>query len=76
MTSPGYWYNTMFLDDKPFSYKLTLKSNWARKFGSVNNKLKLGADWNADANFGKGQYSEDLSNAPHTGPTTTARSRL
>lgn len=64
MISPGYWYNTMFLDDKPFSYKLTLKSNWARKFGSVNNKLKLGADWNADANFGKGQYSEDLSNAP------------
>lgn len=64
MISPGYWYNTMFLDDKPFSYKLTLKSNWARKFGAVNNKLKLGADWNADANFGKGQYSEDLSNAP------------
>lgn len=64
MISPGYWYNTMFLDDKPFSYKLTLKSNWARKFGGVNNKLKLGADWNADANFGKGQYSEDLGTAP------------
>lgn len=64
MIPRGYWYNTMILDDKPFSYKLTLKSNWARKFGKVNNKLKLGADWNADANFGKGQYSQDISTAP------------
>lgn len=64
MIPRGYWYNTMVLDDKPFSYKLTLKSNWARKFGKVNNKLKLGADWNADANFGKGQYSRDISTAP------------
>lgn len=64
MIPRGYWYNTMCLDDKPFSYKLTLKGNWARKFGKVNNKLKLGADWNADANFGKGQYSQDISTAP------------
>lgn len=64
MIPRGYWYNTMCLDDKPFSYKLTLKGNWARKFGKVNNKLKLGADWNADANFGKGQYSRDISTAP------------
>lgn len=64
MIPRGYWYNTMFLDDKPFSYKLTLKGNWAKKFGKVNNKIKLGADWNADANLGKGEHSEDLSNAP------------
>lgn len=64
MIPRGYWYNTMILDDKPFSYKLTLKSNWAKKIGKVNNKLKLGADWNADANFGKGQYSRDISTAP------------
>lgn len=64
MIPRGYWYNTMILDDKPFSYKLTLKSNWAKKIGKINNKLKLGADWNADANFGKGQYSQDISTAP------------
>ena len=60
----GYWYNIMFLDDKPLTYKLTLKANWARKFGNVNNKLKLGADWTGDGNFGKGTYSQDLSTAP------------
>lgn len=64
MIPRGYWYNTMVLDDKPFTCKLTLKGNWARRFGAVNNKLKLGADWSSDVNFGKGEYSEDLSTAP------------
>lgn len=60
----GYWYNTMCLDDKPFSYKLTLKGNLAKKIGHVSNRILLGAEWNADGNFGKGEYSEDISTAP------------
>lgn len=64
MIPRGYWYNIMYLDDKPLTYKLTLKSNWARKFGAVNNKLKLGTDWTGDGNFGRGEYSEDLATAP------------
>lgn len=60
----GYWYNAMYTDDRPLSYKLSLKANWARKFGDVNNKVKLGADWNADKNFGHGLGTYDYSTAP------------
>lgn len=60
----GYWYNIMCVDDKPFSYKLSLKANLAKRFGIVNNKLMIGAEWTGDGNFGKGEYSKDLSNAP------------
>lgn len=64
MIPAGTWYNVMAVDDRPFASKMTLKANWARNFGSVSNKLKLGADWNTDYNFGTGVYSEDLSQAP------------
>lgn len=57
-------YNVMCLDDKPLSWKLTLKANWSRRFGIVNNKVKLGADYNADKNLGIGRYSEDYAGAP------------
>ena len=60
----GNWYNTMCIDDRPLNYKVALKANWARQWGKVNNKVKIGADWTGDGNFGIGQYSEDMSNAP------------
>ena len=61
---PGYWYNTMYLDDKPLNAKITLKATWAKNFGKLNSKLKLGADLSGDKNFGVGQYTEDLATAP------------
>ena len=64
MIPAGNWYNVMAVDDRPFASKLTLKANWSHNFGKVTNKLKIGADWNADYNFGVGSYSEDLSEAP------------
>lgn len=60
----GYWYNTMCIDDRPLNYKVALKANWARQWGKLNNKVKIGADWSGDGNFGIGQYSEDLATAP------------
>lgn len=60
----GYWYNTMYVDDRPLTYKISLKADWARQFGKVNNKVKLGGEWSADGNFGVGQYSDDMSTAP------------
>lgn len=60
----GTWYNTMCVDDKPLNYKVALKANWARHWGDVNNKIKIGAEWTGDGNFGIGEYSEDMSNAP------------
>ena len=64
MIPAGTWYNVLAVDDRPLTTKLALKANWARKFGEVNNKLKIGGDWNMDQNFGIGTYSEDLSTAP------------
>lgn len=62
--APGYWYNTMILDDKPVNAKVTLKANLSKKFGKINNKMKAGLEWNMDKNLGKGQYSEDMATAP------------
>ena len=60
----GHWYNVMATDDKPLAAKVTLKATWARKFGNISNRVKVGGDWNADKNFGVGLYSEDPSTAP------------
>ena len=60
----GHHFNTMVTDDKPLTTKLALKLNWAKKFGNINNKVKAGADWTSEMNFGEGLYSEDLSTAP------------
>ena len=56
-------YYTMCVDDRPINWKLTLKANWARQWGGINNKVKIGADWTGDGNFGIGQYSKDMSKA-------------
>ena len=60
----GKWYNTMCIDDRPLNWKLALKANWTRQWGKVNNKLKVGADWTGDGNFGIGEYSQDMATAP------------
>lgn len=61
---PGMWTYIMSEDNKPLSWKLGFKANWAKRFGEVNSKLKLGADWTGDGNFGKGWYSDDMAKAP------------
>ena len=43
---------------------MALKANWARNFGPVNNKVKIGTDWSCDYNFGTGQFTEDMATAP------------
>ena len=62
--APGHWYNTMCLDDRPLSTKLSVKTNWAINGAIANNKVKAGLDWTMDKNFGRGVYSEDLASAP------------
>lgn len=58
------WSNIMCYDDKPLYFKATLKANWAHRFGEVSNKVKIGADFSGDKNFGVGQYSPELASAP------------
>lgn len=60
----GYWYNVMRDEDRPFSFRLGVKANWARQFGKLNNRVRAGADWSGDHNYGRGEYSEDLAGAP------------
>ncbi len=62
--APGHWYNVMALDDRPLTAKATLKANWVKSAGRVNNKLKVGADWSLDKNLGAGAYSEEMASAP------------
>ncbi|MBR1869759.1 MAG: TonB-dependent receptor, partial [Bacteroidales bacterium] len=60
----GYWYNTMGDDDRPLTTKLSVKANLSHHFAMANNKLKAGADWSTDRNFGIGQYSDEMETAP------------
>ena len=60
----GYWYNTMCDDDRPLATKLSFKANHSHLFGKVNNKIKLGADWTTDRNFGIGANSLEMETAP------------
>ena len=64
MIPPGSRYSTLAVDDRPVTAKATLKANWAARWGKVSNKVKLGADWNFDANLGVGAYAEDPATAP------------
>ena len=65
MLAPGIWYNTMAYDDRPLNLRLSLKANWAKNIGRINNKVKVGAEWTADKNFGIGTWAEE----PQTAPT-------
>lgn len=59
----GYWYNEMYIDDRPINWKLTLKANWARQWDGINNKVKIGVDWTGDGNFGTGMGSDEMAQA-------------
>lgn len=60
----GYWYNEMVEDNRPLNWRLGVKANWSKIFGKINNKVKVGADWTGDGNFGRGIYSSDFATAP------------
>lgn len=64
LVDPGIWYNTMALDDRPLNLRVSLKANWAKNIGRVNNKVKIGTDLTSDKNYGIGRYSEDPASAP------------
>ena len=61
---PGNWFNVMCIDDRPLDTKVSLKANWAVNGARINNKVKYGADWSVDKNFGIGEYTEEMATAP------------
>ena len=60
----GYWYVKSFNDSKPLNWSLNLKAEWMRKFGKVMNGLKIGIDYTANRNNGRGTYYDDMRYAP------------
>ena len=63
---PGYWFQTMFSDDKPIDITASMKARWVKKTGSLRNNVLLGADFSRTGNKGKGIYPDpdDFRNAP------------
>lgn len=61
---PGSWYERAFTDSKPLDYDFGIKADWSRKFGPVQNRLKVGADFTGSGNLGRGLYYEDMRYAP------------
>ena len=60
----GYWYVRGFNDQKPITFSLKLQADWTRRFGSILNKLMVGAEFKASGNNGRGTYYEDMRYAP------------
>ena len=61
---PGVRFNVLCVDDKPFDAKVSVKANWAINGSIANNKVKYGAEWAVDKNFGIGPYTEEMATAP------------
>ncbi len=60
----GHWQNTMRCEDLPMTTRLSLKAGLSRYIGKLNNKLKIGAEWSTDRNFGIGAWTEEMATAP------------
>ena len=58
------WYVRRYNDSKPLSWDVSLKGEWARRFGSVMSNLKVGINYTGSRNEGRGTYYEDMRYAP------------
>lgn len=61
---PGYWFETMYEDDKPINFTANLKADWSKRVGNINNKILVGADYSMSSNNGRGVYYDDMRLAP------------
>ena len=60
----GYWHVRSYNDSKPLNYSLRLKGDWSHRFGTMLNRLMVGAEWTASRNNGRGNYYDDLRYTP------------
>ena len=61
---PGYWFQTMYEDDKPINFTANIKANWSKRVGNISNKVLVGANYSVDNNIGRGVYYDDMRLAP------------
>lgn len=60
----GYWYELGITDSRPISFAGKLKADWVKRFGSLTNKLMVGAEYNGSGNNGRGLYYDNYAYAP------------
>ena len=60
----GAWYQMAYNDSKQITYTAKAKATWARRFGLLNNRILVGAEYSSTGNEGRGTYYEDMSVAP------------
>lgn len=56
---PYSYYNTQVIDSRPLDLNASLKGTLNRRLGSVDNRLKFGAEYKANGNVGRGEYYLD-----------------
>lgn len=61
---PGYWFQTMYEDDKPINFTANIKANWSKRVSNISNKVLVGANYSVDNNIGRGVYYDDMRLAP------------
>ena len=64
LSPTGYWHVRSYTDSKPLNYSLRLKAEWSRRFGTLRNRLMVGAQYSGSRNNGRGTYYERLELAP------------
>ena len=64
LSPTGYWYQLAYTDNKPVSYAVKLKADWAKRWGKISNRIMLGAELNSSGNKGRGLYYDDMRYAP------------
>lgn len=64
LSPTGYWYRMNYTDSKPIDYRIKIKADWAHRWGDIQNRVMLGAEWTCNGNNGRGTYYDDMRYAP------------
>lgn len=69
MGPTGYWYELAITDSKPVDYGVHLKAKWDREHSlgeksKIENHAKVGMDYTASGNEGRGLYYDEMALAP------------
>lgn len=60
----GHWFQTEFVDEKPFNYALNLKLKKQFKMGNLSNHLLIGSQFFGSGNKGRGIYYSNRAYTP------------
>lgn len=61
---PGDWFQVSHNESEILSISEKIKGIWNKKIDDINNRIMIGAEFNHNANLGRGTYYDDLATAP------------